>query len=116
MTTSGSPRVAQAIHQSLAVLIRQELRDPVFEKVMCTVTNVHVNRDGSVANVYVSLFGGSEQEDKLAIGRLKKAAGFLRGPLARKCGLRRAPELRFFHDRSEEMRSTLREINEQDDS
>jgi ribosome-binding factor A len=65
-----------------------------------------------VAEVGVSIVTG---EPRAVLAGLDKAASFLRGPLGRRLGLRTAPELRFHHDRSQELGSRLRDIVREDE-
>jgi ribosome-binding factor A len=106
-------RVAEAIKIELADLVSREIKDPRVRAGLVTVSHVEVNRDLTVAEVGVSILSG--QPDPVMKG-LQAAAGFLRGPLARRLRLRVAPELRFHHDRSQEMATRLRDIVREDDS
>lgn len=105
-------RVAEAIKIELADLVGREVKDPRVQAGLVTVSHVEVNRDLSVAEVGVSIIAG---DAAAAMKGLEAAAGFLRGPLARRLRLRVAPELRFHHDTSQEMASRLRDIVREDD-
>ena len=105
-------RVAEAIRVELADLIAREVKDPRVKEGLVTVTYVEVNRDLSVAEVGVSILVG---EPKGVMAGLEKAAGFLRGPLARRLKLRISPELRFHHDQSQEMASRIHAIVREDE-
>jgi ribosome-binding factor A len=52
-----------------------------------------------VARVFVVPFGGAEAHPQMLEG-LKAAAGFLRGEVGRRVGLRHAPRLEFVRDDS----------------
>jgi ribosome-binding factor A len=125
-------RVAHAIRETLTELIASDVKDPrVHAPTMLTVTRVELNVDMSVARCYVSIVadpGGanapttrmaSEREARAtvdeALAGLEKAAGFLRGPVARRVGLQRAPELRFFVDPSVDMSEKLAQIVRDDE-
>jgi ribosome-binding factor A len=58
----------------------------------------------------------SERTMARALAGLQAASGFLRGPLARRMGLRRAPELRFARDTRAEFGQQIRQILDQDES
>ena len=105
-------RVAEAIRTELSDLIAREVKDPRVQGGLITVSFVEVNRDLSVAEVGVSIVGG---EPGAVMAGLHKASTFLRGPLARRLNLRVAPELRFHHDRSQELGSRLRDIVREDE-
>lgn len=105
-------RVAEAIKIELADLVTREVKDPRVRAGLVTVSHVEVNRDLSVAEVGVSILSG---EAGAVMKGLEAAARFLRGPLARRLRLRVAPELRFHHDKSQEMSSRLRDIVREDE-
>src|SRR5690349_1867004 len=91
-------RVEHALRDVLTELIQTEVRDPrVRAATLLTLAKVELNVDMAVANIYVSVVGDDATADGVVEG-LTKAAGFLRGPVARKLSLQRAPELRFHRD------------------
>jgi len=90
-------RVGEQIQRELAVLIRDEIKDPRIG--MVSVTAVIVSRDLSHAKVYVSVMGNAEQTDA-SVSVLGHAAGFLRHKLGKILHIRVIPELRFYLDRS----------------
>ena len=90
-------RVSDALQRELAQLIRDELRDPRVGLV--NITSADVNRDLSVAKVYVSFVDRDTDEDrKIATDVLNGAAGFLRSQLARAMKMRVTPRLKFICD------------------
>lgn len=104
------PRVEQAMRDALAEMIDRDVKDPrVRGAGIVTVQRVELNADLSVARVYVSIFG-DETTAKKAVAGLAAAAGFLRGPLARRLHLQKPPELRFVHDESPEIVMRLAEV------
>lgn len=111
---SGSPRkarMAQAVRAALAELIRDTVRDPRVEAAgLVSIDHVELNRDMSVAHVYVAFLGGDDAAGPAAVEALSRAAGGLRGRLGRHLKLKRAPELRFHHDTSVEFGLRLSEI------
>jgi ribosome-binding factor A len=68
----------------------------------------------SVAHCYVSIVADDATADA-ALEGLKKAAGFLRGPIGRRLALQRAPELRFLADPSVDMSEKLARIVREDE-
>lgn len=114
----GSPRktrVEHGIRDTLTELIAADVKDPrVHEPEMLTVTRVELNVDMSVARCYVSIVGDDATADA-ALAGLKKAAGFLRGPVGRRLGLQRAPELRFLLDPSLDVSEKLAAIVREDE-
>jgi ribosome-binding factor A len=106
-------RVANAMRELLTELIAREVKDPrVHTAGMVSVSQVELNRDLSVARVFVSFIGGAgdEQVEDRALAALQAAAGFLRGPVGRRMRLQRAPELRFARDPRAEFGQRMREI------
>lgn len=108
-------RVEHALRDVLTELIASEVKDPrVHAATLVTVTKVELNVDMAVANVYVSVVGDDAVADDVIAG-LSKAAGFLRGPAARRLALQRAPELRFHLDVSVDMNEKLAAILREDE-
>ena len=112
MTSDRPRRVAEAIKAELADLIAREVKDPRVREGLVSVSHVEVNRDLSVAEVGVSILVGDPAG---VMAGLEKAAGFLRGPLARRLKLRISPELRFHHDESQAFTGRLHEIVSEDE-
>ena len=115
--SSQSPRrgrVAKTLQVQLAEMLRN-LKDPrIAAAGPLSVNHVDVNRDLSVAIVYVSFIGGDAPSATAAVAALEGASPRLRGPLARRLNLRRAPELRFVADSSVEFNAKLAEIVAED--
>ena len=98
MSKDRKARVAEAIRDTLAEMIAREVKDPrVAAAGVVSITQVEMNKDLSVANVWVSIYGDDKVADK-AIEGLQSSAGYLRGPLGRRLQLQRPPELRFHRD------------------
>lgn len=90
-------RIGAEMQRVLSELIARELRDPRVG--MVTLTAVEVAPDLSVARVLFVPFGDRNPVDEVAAG-LARAAGFLRGEVGRRVGLRHAPRLEFVFDES----------------
>jgi len=92
-------RVSDAIQQELAVLIRENVRDPRVG--MISVTEVEVSRDLAYAKAHVSFVGDRTQEEiDEGLAALNGASGYLRKLLAGSIKLRITPTLKFFFDES----------------
>ena len=91
--------MAHAIREELAGLIRTELSDPRLS--MTTVTMVEVSPDSKYCRVYVSVVGDPDAQ-KEALAVLEKTKSYLRGEIARRLGLKFAPEITLRLDRSME--------------
>ena len=94
MTKRGE-RVNHTIQRELGVLI-EGLNDPRLSKVI-SVTAVEVNRDLSVAKVYVSVLG-TDMDRSDAIDGLRSAANRLRMEVSKRIVIRTMPKLSFFSD------------------
>ena len=94
MTRRGE-RVNHTIQRELGVLI-EGLNDPRLSPVI-SVTAVEVNRDLSVAKVYVSVLGTDMQRSD-AIDGLRSAANRLRREVSNRIVIRTMPKLSFFSD------------------
>ena len=104
-------RVIQTIRDHLAEMIVRDVKDPRIQAVpLVTIQNVDINQDMAVATVYVSFGGVDPTIARRALEGLCAASGFLRGPLARRMNLARAPELRFVEDSSLEFGLRLEKI------
>lgn len=110
-------KVEHALREVLSELVRREVRDPRVSRVgLVSITRVELNVDLSVANVYVSIIGGTQPQAEAAVLALGRAAKFLRGPAGRELNLAHPPELRFLLDRSAEMHERLREVVLEDEA
>jgi len=108
-------RVEHALRETLTELIAADVKDPrVHEPELLTISRVELNVDMSVARCYVSIVGEDAVADA-ALEGLNKAAGFLRGPIGRRLGLQRAPELRFMMDPSLDVSEKLTAIVREDE-
>jgi ribosome-binding factor A len=94
-----SERVSDTVQRELAILIRDNVRDPRVG--MLSVTEVIVSRDLAVAKVYITFVGERSREQiEQGVEALNGAAGYLRKLLASSLSLRVTPKLTFFFDES----------------
>ena len=92
-------RVSDAVQQELAVLIRDEVRDPRVG--MVSVTDDDVSRDLAYAKIHVTFIGDHTQKEiDEAMAALNGASGYLRKLLAASIKLRITPKLTFLFDES----------------
>ncbi len=89
-------RVNEQVKRELSLLIRERM--PVEDHGVISVTGVDVSKDLRTANVYVSIVGVANQEER-AIHDLAKIRGGLQHDLARKVIMKYTPHLVFKHDR-----------------
>jgi len=97
MTQSRTHRLESEIQRVLAALIAREVKDPRVGNV--TITAVSMAADMGSARVFFTPFAQLLPPAQVRSG-LTHAAGFLRGELGRRLGLRHAPRLEFVFDES----------------
>ena len=92
-------RIGEQVRHAVAdLLARREVRDPVLENTIISVSEVRVTPDLRAAIVFVHPLGGANADAVLAA--LKANARFLRGEVARKLATKYTPELSFRLDES----------------
>ena len=94
---SRTRRVSEQIQRELAVLVRDEIKDPRLG--MISVSGAEVSRDLSYATVYVSVLGDDKAVSE-SLTVLNRAAGFLRHRLGQSMRIRTVPQLKFEFDSS----------------
>jgi len=104
MTHGRAQRIESELQRVLSALITREVKDPRVGNV--TVTAVSVSPDMGSARVFFTPFASLHPPDEVRAG-LTRAAGFLRGELGRRLGLRHAPRLEFVFDESVENAARL---------
>ena len=88
-------RIADRIRQELSEMLIREISDPRLEQIY--VTDVRVDRELAVSDIYVSAVEGAERSEEVLAG-LKSASGFIRRSLSQRIELRTFPRLRFHWD------------------
>jgi ribosome-binding factor A len=104
MTIGGhghrSERVAEEIRNEVSLMLAGELKDPRLAAPL-NVTEVRVTPDFGTVRVFVQIDG--EPPERLAVlDGLKAASGYIRHELVERLQLRRAPDVLFQVDESEE--------------
>ena len=97
-------RLESELQRVLAELITREVKDPRVGNV--TVTSVALSKDMGVAKVFFTPFVSRHPPEEVHDG-LTRAAGFLRGEVGRRLGLRHAPRLEFVFDDTAEKAARL---------
>jgi ribosome-binding factor A len=110
MTYGRAQRIESEIQRVLSALITREVKDPRVGNV--TVTAVSVAQDMGSARVFFTPFASPHPPEEVRAG-LTRAAGFLRGELGRRLGLRHAPRLEFVFDESVEGAARLTHLIDQ---
>jgi ribosome-binding factor A len=97
MKTGQNGHLEETLRRILAEAIATEIDDPRVGFV--TVSEVRLNRDHTVAQVFYTVMG--DEEDHRATQRgLRQARGYLRQILGDRTRMRKVPELRFRYDAS----------------
>ena len=95
-----SERVAEEIRHEVTLMLAGELKDPRLALPL-VVTEVRLTPDKRTARVFVCL-EGDEKERASALAGLRAASKFVRHELVERLNMRRAPEVLFLVDQSEE--------------
>lgn len=100
-------RLGEALREEIATILEGELSDPRIGLV--NVSEVQLAADNRSARVSVAVTGDEQQAAETMEG-LSAAAGYIRRELVERLQLRRAPELVFVLDRSEEAEARIEEL------
>jgi ribosome-binding factor A len=100
-------RLGEALREEIETLVEGELADPRIGLV--GVTAVHIADDGRSAQVLVDVDGDNQEADRSLEG-LIAAKEYIRHELAERLRLRRAPELHFRLDRSDQEKARVEEL------
>ena len=92
-------RVADILREEISQIVGYELEDPRLT--MVTVTDVRLSGNLKAARVYVTI-AGNEEEHRLALTALRRAAPYVRKQLGLSLNFPRTPEIHFVRDRVEE--------------
>ena len=104
---SRTQRLGPLLKEEIARLLQREVKDARIGEV--TVSDVAVTPDLKEATVYVQVHGDETRKAE-AIAGLSSAAGFIRSRIGRELRIRRAPELRFEIDRTQERAARIHEL------
>ena len=110
-------RVSHYLHEELARLLQNTVRDPRVQDV--NLPGVEVSRDLSHAKVFFTLMSDVTSEERAEISAvLSRVSGFLRSELAKQSSMRTVPRLSFRFDesvgRGRDMERLLREVRAAD--
>jgi ribosome-binding factor A len=100
-------RLAEALREEIETIIEGELADPRIGLV--NVSEVQLAPDAKSAHILVVVQGDDKEADRTLDG-LRAAVGFIRNELTERLQLRRAPELFFQVDRSQQYQARITEL------
>lgn len=99
MPSQRQLRVGEIIRKALSEsLTRGEVRDPLIEVSVVSISEVKMSPDLKIATVYIAPLG--PQDVKAIVKALADNAKFLRGRMGRAIALKYTPNLRFQADNS----------------
>ncbi len=90
-------RVAALIRREISDLLISGIRDERVHYGMVTITEVSVSGDLQHCKIFVSILGEGDKKNEVMAG-LNAASSFVKGELARRLQMRRAPEVKFHLD------------------
>jgi ribosome-binding factor A len=102
-------RIAEEIRIEVSLMLAGELKDPRLAGPVA-ITEVRVTLDLRTARVYVSLAEEDDAERASTLAGLQAAKGYVRHELIERLQLRRAPEVLFILDQSEEIGERIDEL------
>lgn len=102
-------RLSEALRDEISTLLEGELADPRIG--LATVTEVHLGPGGRSARVMVSVHG-SDEDAARTMKALAAARNYVRREVMESLGLRRAPELIFELDKSEQYGARIEQLLE----
>jgi ribosome-binding factor A len=110
MTVAGfrHARIAGEIQDEIGSMLAGELKDPRLAG-MVTVTEVRLSPDMKQARVYVNVLG-NEHEQAVTLKGLAAASGFIRHELSVRLRLRRALDISFVLDQSEQTGARIEDL------
>jgi len=93
------------IQRELSDILRTEVKNPQIG--FCTITEVDVTNDLSIAKVYISFLNKNVKKSMTALDHSK---GYIRSLLAKRLTIRKCPELQFILDTSLEYGNKIENI------
>jgi ribosome-binding factor A len=95
-------------HKLMEIFAREEFNDPDLYGKSITITEVRVSPDLKASTAFAAPLGGENM--KKTVEALNRAAGFVRGRLAREIEMRHTPTLRFVADDSYDEARRIEEL------
>ncbi len=102
-------KLAALLKREISELLINGVRDERVHQTMITITSVEVSGDLQHVKIFISLFG-EEQKKPDVLLCLDEAKGFIRGELARRLQMRRAPNIVFKLDNGMSKGSSVLDI------
>jgi ribosome-binding factor A len=100
-------RIQDRVKQEVSQMLIREINDPRLKQIF--VTDVKIDRELTVADIYVSAVEGSSRSVEILAG-LESASGFIRKNLSSRVEVRAFPRLRFHWDPTPENADHIEKI------
>lgn len=100
-------RIQDRVKQEISQMLIRELSDPRLKQIF--ITDVKIDRELTVADVYVSAIEGASRSTEILAG-LESASGFIRKNLSARVEVRAFPRLRFHWDPTPENADHIEKI------
>jgi ribosome-binding factor A len=100
-------RIQDRVKQEVSQMLIREINDPRLKQIF--VTDVKIDRELTVADIYVSAVEGSSRSVEILAG-LESASGFIRKNLSARVEVRAFPRLRFHWDPTPENADHIEKI------
>ena len=100
-------RIQDRVKQEVSEMLIREINDPRLKQIF--ITDVKIDRELTVADIYVSAIEGSARSAEILAG-LESASGFLRRNLSARVEVRAFPRLRFHWDPTPENADHIEKI------
>ena len=104
-----SDRVSQLLQRKLAMLIKEEVKDPRLLGLI-TISSAEVSKDLGHAKIYFTVFNG---DPAVSESILNASASYLRSLVAKTLTMRSVPQLHFVYDKSLEYGARLSRLIDQ---
>ena len=96
------------IREVVSAILSRDFSPPAG--VMVTVTRVETSEDIHYATIFISVFGGEEDQEKNIITELSRSAGLIQHQLNRKLRMRPVPKITFDIDEKEKRRERIEKL------
>lgn len=96
MLTFRKERMAEALRKVISEKILKD--EPLIYGNIFTINHVSISEDFSLAKVYFSVFGNSNEEEPLAV--IRSRAHEFRHEVSKKLNLRKTPKILFCFDKN----------------
>ena len=104
-----SDRVSQLLQRKLAMLIKEEVKDPRLLGLI-TISSAEVSKDLGHAKIFFTVFNG---DPAVSESILNASASYLRSLVAKTLTMRSVPQLHFVYDKSLEYGARLSRLIDQ---